>query len=892
MTPGAPPTTPHRRVVVADSRRDLLPLLSDYNLCPPAGGWQEGRRPAGRSLDLERVPDIVPRRTSSVSSPAVARGSKVRFGSESIAEVADGDHAAMMAMRMRLGRGGAQGTARWLGAIEMTAVSPIRDRDRGEGGEPPEVLKFYEQAVLDLAQPPAVSESLSEVLLNGSSIGRISSDVEPGGPSTVESAVQVEESPISGPELPEAVVKSLLKYTDDTDHLALKLTCRAWFRSITAAAPLKRPAVSQLPPELIQHIYSFLAPADFNSARHTSRAWLAAGLDKSLLLTMLKRGGWLGAVDHRSAADLTAAHKMSEEWWLSKCLSRECSLGPHWRGDGLPRLAKTSRRGRDRLSPGRDRRRGARSTSLEVTSVTDFSAIVSNYSDVEDLPGSSVHFTVSVCGRYVLVAEGCLVYIYRLSGRDSGEGAFLGGSLSPVTSVLCPRRVLAVSMDTSCERYAVAALLDGRMGMVCDIRGSMQRSPPAGGAFDPEPVTEPGPSTGALPGPSTFRVADGDLAFSEEELAVITNELEGSSRIWAAAGSGSSSISSGNMALARLDAPGTETAMLPVVGGIPVEMSPSAVYRNLCSADDPPISVAICPQRKCVAFGCVGGIELHWVDALTGQDLSRWFPLTTPSDFLYFLPPRRGVDSAKKLRLISSAGHPGGSAPLSHRFNARRAATSPFWNMYFTPQFSGLQSSVSDHFRAVPLSDGYHILFIDPSTGLLCLGSDAPAGGPTKLLRKIILLGPDGESPTLYASGSDLRWGVRVVAGFGDRVWLFSVPPDVFYDSSHCYRACGWSSNNLWADGWLAAAAEDKAEDGPGPGFSQDPWPLRIRGAEVGRVQGLVDIAVESGPDMIIWTFCAGGKVYTWQIEGGFGGAQGVVGVRRRVVLREGAVVG
>jgi hypothetical protein len=91
----------------------------------------------------------------------------------------------------------------------------------------------------------------------------------------------------------------------------------------------------------------------------------------------------------------------------------------------------------------------------------------------------------------------------------------------------------------------------------------------------------------------------------------------------------------------------------------------------------------------------------------------------------------------------------------------------------------------SDHYRVVPLSDGYHILFIDSVTGLLCLASDAPVGGPTKLLLKIWFEGPEGKaSPTSYTSGSNLSWGVRVVAAFGsgseEIIWLFSVPGDIF----------------------------------------------------------------------------------------------------------------
>ena len=126
-----------------------------------------------------------------------------------------------------------------------------------------------------------------------------------------------------------------------------------------------------------------------------------------------------------------------------------------------------------------------------------------------------------------------------------------------------------------------------------------------------------------------------------------------------------------------------------------VEIGPRSIYHNICSEDDPPRSIAICPQRRCVAFGCSGGIELHWVraelsililntshiayfcirelltrdqvDALTGQDLNRWFPLTAPSDYLFFLPPRKSIDSAKKLRLISSAASPGESLIITDR---------------------------------------------------------------------------------------------------------------------------------------------------------------------------------------------------------------------------------
>ena len=72
---------------------------------------------------------------------------------------------------------------------------------------------------------------------------------------------------------------------------------------------------------------------------------------------------------------------------------------------------------------------------------------------------------------------------------------------------------------------------------------------------------------------------------------------------------------------------------------VPIESGTSTFYRHICSEDDPPRSVSICPQHRCVAFGCSAGIELHWIDALTGQSLSRWFPLTASSDYLYLYVP-------------------------------------------------------------------------------------------------------------------------------------------------------------------------------------------------------------------------------------------------------------
>lgn len=353
-------------------------------------------------------------------------------------------------------------------------------------------------------------------------------------------------------------------------------------------------------------------------------------------------------------------------------------------------------------------------------------------------------------------------------------------------------------------------------------------------------------------------------------------------------------------------------------------------YRNICSEDDPPRSVAICPQRACVAFGCQGGIELHWIDALTGQDLSRWFPLSAASDCLYFLPPRRGVDSSKKLRLISSAVHPEEATPLGRRFGLKAGALL-YWKTWEPGLFG---SGQNDHYMAVPI-DGVNVLFTDPDDGSVYLGGDAPVsvylfllgvradnsplrqlGGPTKLIRRIKLIPPphapppttpqipatDPDTPSLhatqsvilgfnrsspdsswttiegelqeqaslnvlnghskisarlvypprprvYAASRDVRYGVRIAVGYQDWLVFYTVPTEL-YDHGTSGSKLKYTSNLL--------------------GCLPPEEPLEIIGCHVGYVPGLVDVAVNGGPDMTVWAFSREGEAKVFKLEGTF----------------------
>ena len=176
-----------------------------------------------------------------------------------------------------------------------------------------------------------------------------------------------------------------------------------------------------------------------------------------------------------------------------------------------------------------------------------------------------------------------------------------------------------------------------------------------------------------------------------------------------------------------------------------------------------------------------------------------------------------------------------------------------------------------DHYRAVPVSDGWNILFTDPEDGNLCLGEDAPPGiGATKLARRYIFVGPkDAEGraivPRTYKSGGELRWGARVVVGYGERLWLFVVPPDGFPKEEKKVQS---------------EREQQHAGDEP-----NEPTPTRIDGVEFSSVPNLVDIAVDStGGGLTVWAFAADGMAYAWQLGGG------PQPITKQIVLKDGTV--
>ena len=635
--------------------------------------------------------------------------------------------------------------------------------------------------------------------------------------------------PHEAPPLPCKAARTIVQNINQRDYLAMRATCRTWYAAIAPMRSFKAPIAYRLPAEILQQIFLYLLPLDFESARHTCRTWMFAGMQEGLLLEMLSRGGWSRAATLDYDSKRWQHTKSDWPWALSKRLSAECGFTAGYRGNGT---------GKDNRSPVLPRT-AVNFLGLVKTSRNSNSFEGPNDSDtipenVDESRTLDLNFTPSACGKFLMVTKASTIYVYRLGLAQSAS------ELQPFTTIRCPFNVVSLSMDTTSDRYAIAAIIEGRKGLVCEMSVNNAQRPgvPSEGIFtdiDWSQSASRAPfqshSTSSTKRPSANSSTFGRKGASRQSTyGHCENVWHERSAINFTKNRCAFAVQSGQ--------------------AMPTESGSRTMYRNLCTIDDPPRSVAICPQRKCVAFGCRAGIELHWVDSTSGKELSRWFPLTASSDFLFFLPACSSLENSKKLRLISSTAHPESTPSKKNASNIFRGdELAPFAGLptytrspptFRLPAFSHerLHNLDCDHFRAVPLSDGIHVLFTDPASRNLFLGCDAPVGGPTKLLRQVKFIGPDDEIlPSTYAAGADIHWGIRVVAAYGDHIWLFAVPADVL---SHDRLA--------WKE-WL------QSPDGS----------TTVKGRRIGQVKDLVSVAVRCGHHTSIWAFSSTGYGYVWE---------------------------
>ncbi|KAL3461133.1 hypothetical protein BJX64DRAFT_278096 [Aspergillus heterothallicus] len=629
--------------------------------------------------------------------------------------------------------------------------------------------------------------------------------------------MSVREPTIAASEIPYTVTKRLLSFVSDESRRSLRLTCKAWARAIDSASPPLLSAANTLPPEILTQIFYLLSPRDFDNARRTCSQWMRASLNERLLESMLKRAGWWDSWlwDNRNRRPSSADTDIeSPAWRMSKRFATECTLS--------------------------GRKLNVERSGFLTTSVVDFSRLSRHRSDIprqspyvfkgrEVLAASSFH--VSTCGNYLLVVSGCTIYIYNLltkrryrSSRSTTSKELNDTDINIVASITCPAEVLSATIDTTNSQFIVAALMDNRLGMICDLV------------------------------PVTWR--DNDQ----------------SGIIYDATG-------------------GTSTRSSPFGTGYTMKMTSRHFFYDVCSADDLPVSISICPGQRCVAFGSCSGIELRWVDQQTNKDCRKHLSMSQPSEILHFMPNR--CNTPLEYRLISSLAGPDIDSCGCENPSPDIQTFSQWEAPEHNHQMSLVRTTQCHHYRAVPVNDGIHVLFVEPRTGYLCIGSDAPIDGPTSLTRALTCVPPfetdtpdsfnGSPLPTAFAAGSDLNWGLRVVAAYGDRLVFYSVPLDVFNVlKKERERQGNLGDSDLARDFFLGQQRSHSrrgslAQNQNGDwefllSISYRPtammWPFKIYGKEIGCMENVVELSLQSSHGGArVWAFGADGTTNVIDVD-------------------------
>ncbi|KAL4916085.1 hypothetical protein BDW62DRAFT_111179 [Aspergillus aurantiobrunneus] len=634
--------------------------------------------------------------------------------------------------------------------------------------------------------------------------------------------------------IPCAVTRRLLEFVPEESRRSLRLTCKFWARAIDEVLPPSLPAANTIPSELLAQVFYLLSPRDFDNARRTCSQWMRASLNERLLETMLKRAGWWDSWlrdDRNRRPSYVDNNGESPAWRMSKRFATECILSGRKLNVERSGFLTTSIVDFSRLS---------QADRFPNTRHSPYSSSFSN-----DVPAAS-SFHVSGCGNYLLVISGCNIHIYQLLARRTAKSMPMSAEdlrntdIATVACITCPVEIVSAAIDTSTSQFTLAALMHNRLGMICNL----------------VPV---------------------DWWDSDRSQGVFYDAT------------GSRSVRNGQF--------GNMYSM---------KMSSRHFYYDVCSAQDPPHSISICPGHRCAAFGSDTGIELRWVDYQTNKDCRKHISMSQPSEILHFMPTQ--PDTPLEFRLISSLAGPGMEAcSCQHPAPGKSSPCCPFHSMEndvqtfsrWTPeqkeQVGLVRTTQCHHYRAVPVNDGVHVLFVEPRGGFLCVGSDAPIDGPTSLIRALVCVPPfenntpgatrDAPLPTAFASGSDLNWGLRVVAAYGDRLVFYSVPLDVFNVLKKERERQGdgvMADSDLARDFFLNQQRGHRRRSSLAQNQNGDwefllsisyrptamMWPFKIYGKEIGRVQDVVELSLQSSHGGArIWAFSSSGRTNVIDVD-------------------------
>ncbi|KAL8663629.1 MAG: hypothetical protein Q9202_003699 [Teloschistes flavicans] len=604
-------------------------------------------------------------------------------------------------------------------------------------------------------------------------------------------------------DLPINVFAGTARYIDFETYKSVRLACRGWSAAITHVRPVRFSPTYSLPAEIVKCIFDHLSPLDMDAARHTCRKWMIASLEHRLLAQVLKQAGFRTAVEADSALNEELGHPTGGEWRLSKRLATECSLIPGWTGNGFAARLTTPSTSYTYSALPSDQKP---STSMVLSSRINFTGLVAHYETLHNRSPAQLSYTVSGCGRFLLVVHSSIIWVYCIRGPILPVLEYRhGGHMKLLVGIACPSRILSVSMDTSSDRYSIAALLPDRRGLIVDI-------------------------------PDLHLMA----ARSRQSSPHSEHDTRNVSRTWDVKASPDATPTTSqrvNTSPGYTDicyaSPSEVTPTSSQSSPTPLRLVPHTLYRNLCSKTSPPLTVAICPQRRCVAFGSSAGIELHWQDARTGQELSRWMALVGPAEYIHFLPLRIEKEKAleQHLRLVASR-----AIPICYHDPVDMDEAWRYEKCKFL--------------RAVPLKDGKHVLYTDPSNADLYLGTGLHhAFGMPKPVKQFVLQGPQHPFedkmlwPRCYKAATELRWGAKIVVGFGEAIWLFCVPPD-------------WLNDDKQIQGSLQGTVE-KRQDGV----------IIVHGTQIGSISGLMELAIDaSNGDLTVHAFSGSAPSQVYQI--------------------------